>query len=166
MPAKKIAKKAKGPKPIATVTHWFGKINVAILKLNSPIRLGDKLEFKGCDPEFTQIIQSMQINHKFVEKAAKDAEIGVKMSHRVREGVEVFKAAKKADQPQAEQRQIFDYQPITKPGYPSTFPLQQKPRTAPAAPAPIARPQPQVKPQQSPPKPKGAGYSGVKFLSF
>lgn len=85
-------KKMKGPKPIGKVTHWFGKIDVAIVKLATPFKVGDYIEFKGHEVDFVQKIDSMQINHKFVERAAKGKEIGIKVIQKVKEGALVYKA--------------------------------------------------------------------------
>lgn len=79
-------------KPIGTVTHYFDKIMVAIVKASKPISVGDKLQFKGGKVDFTQEVGSMQLEHKPIEKAKAGEEFGVKVDQEVHDGVEVFKA--------------------------------------------------------------------------
>jgi len=79
-------------KPIGKVTHYFGNINVAIIKLiNGNVKIGDKINFKGGeDTDFEQEIGSMQIDHKDIEEAKKGEEFGMKVDQKVREGYEVY----------------------------------------------------------------------------
>ena len=79
-------------KKIGTVTHIYGKIGVAILALVSELKVGDTVQFKGKKTDFTQTIDSIQINHEQVTKAKKGDDIGVKVSQEVDEGDEVFLA--------------------------------------------------------------------------
>ncbi len=73
-----------------TVTHYFGKIGVAAIKLAKPLKAGDKLCFKGATTDFEDTIVSMQIGHEIVASAKKGAEIGLKVKDRVREGDKVY----------------------------------------------------------------------------
>lgn len=84
---------AKTPKPIGKVTHFYGKINVAIVKLAASIKLGDVLRFKGRKGEFVQTVTSMQFNHKPIEKAGRGKEIGLQVNQKVEQNDLVFKAA-------------------------------------------------------------------------
>ena len=83
---KKIAVK----KPIGIVTHFFGAIDVAIVKFNKPIKVGETIQFKGATTDFSEKIKSMQYNHKAIEGAKKGQEVGIKVGDKVREGDEVF----------------------------------------------------------------------------
>ncbi|HCI05646.1 TPA: translation elongation factor-like protein [Patescibacteria group bacterium] len=79
-------------KKIGTVIHIYGKIGVAILALVSELKVGDTVLFKGKKTEFTQTIDSIQINHEQVAKAKKGDDVGIKVSQEVDEGDEVFLA--------------------------------------------------------------------------
>ena len=72
-------------KPIGKVTHYYDKINVAILKLSSPLKTGEEVEFKGTTTDFKQSIDSMEVDHEKVKKAKKGEVIGVKVDEKVRE---------------------------------------------------------------------------------
>lgn len=82
----------KTEKPIGEVTHFYDKIGVAIVKFNKEIGLGIKIRFKGATTDFESTIDSMQFDHKPVEAAKKNQEVGIKVKERVREGDGVFKA--------------------------------------------------------------------------
>lgn len=72
------------------VTHYFGKINVAAIKLSKALKIGDKLHFKGATTDFEDTIKAIQIGHKAVNSAKKGAEIGVEVKDRVRDGDKVY----------------------------------------------------------------------------
>ena len=88
--AKKRTKKKK-EELIGRVTHYFGKIKVATIKLQKPIQLGDEIKIVGGEVDFKQKVSSMEINHKKIKRAKKGEEIGLKVREKVREGYRVFK---------------------------------------------------------------------------
>ena len=76
---KKTAKKARGPKLLGKIMHYYDKIAVAAIKLVAPLKVGDTVNIKGHTTDFCQKIDSMQINHQNVVKAKKGDEIGIKV---------------------------------------------------------------------------------------
>lgn len=79
-------------KPIGKVTHYFGGINVGIVKFNKTVDVGEKIKFKGATTDFEQTIESMQYNHEDIKSAKKNQEVGIKIEQKVREGDEVYAA--------------------------------------------------------------------------
>ena len=79
-------------KKIGDVTHYFGKIGVAVFNLNAALKVGTKVRIKGNKTDFEQTIDSIQIDQKPVEEAGPKDDIGVKVDEKVREGDEVFEA--------------------------------------------------------------------------
>jgi len=77
-------------KKIGEVTHYYGKIGVGIVKLSASIKVGDMLHFVGHSTDFTQLVDSIQIEHKPVQDAKKGDDIGLKVVQKVHEGDEVF----------------------------------------------------------------------------
>ena len=75
----------------AEVTHFFAKINVAVLKLSKTIQIGDKLHILGAHTDFLQEISSMQVDHNPVEEAEPGADVAIKVSARVRRGDKVYR---------------------------------------------------------------------------
>ena len=78
-------------KLIGKITHYFGNIGVAVIELSDTLKVGDNIRIVGGETDFTQIIESMEVEHKKVEEAKKGDSIGVKVSQKVREGYKVYK---------------------------------------------------------------------------
>ena len=77
---------------VGTVTHYFNKIGVAVVALNSSLKCGDTIRItKGGNPKFSQIVESIEIEHEQVEEAKAGEEIGLKVKQVVRKGCSVFK---------------------------------------------------------------------------
>lgn len=78
-------------KLIGVITHYFGKINVAVLKVTEDeVSIGDSIHIKGKHSDFTQTIDSMQVEHEQVKKAKKGDEVGLKVDQPVHEHDEVY----------------------------------------------------------------------------
>jgi translation elongation factor EF-1alpha len=82
---------AEEKKLVGKVTHYFTDIGVAVIELEDIVNVGDEISIEGATTNFTQKIESMQIEHKSVEEAKKGDSIGLKVTDRVREGDQVFK---------------------------------------------------------------------------
>lgn len=78
-------------KEIGVVTDYFQKVNAAAIKLSGPLKVGDKIKFKGGQNEFEQVIDSMQIDRKPIQVAKKGDEIGILVKEKVRKDYKVFK---------------------------------------------------------------------------
>ena len=78
-------------KEVGLVTHFFSKIDVAVIKLKDELSVGDKILFRGSTTNFDQIVKSMQIEHESVEKAKAGQSIGLKVKDKVRENDVVYK---------------------------------------------------------------------------
>lgn len=77
--------------PLGTITHYFAKPEVGVIKLTGGLQVGDTLHFRGHSTDFQQQLTSMQVEHANVEAAAAGSEVAVKVDQRVRPGDEVFK---------------------------------------------------------------------------
>ncbi len=88
----KTAKAVKIPvvKPLGVVTHFYAHIGVAIVKFAKPVKVGDNVSFKGATTNFSQVVGSMQYDHKDIVSAKPKQEVGIKVKKRVREGDEIF----------------------------------------------------------------------------
>lgn len=80
----------KKEQQIGEVTHVFSKISVAVIKFSKPVSVGDKIHIKGHSDDFSQTIESMQIDHEQVQKAKKGEEAGMKVEGKVHEGDKVY----------------------------------------------------------------------------
>lgn len=76
---------------IGEVTHFFGKISVAVLNLTKDLKVGDSVHFLGRNTDFQQEIHSMEIDHEPMTEVSAGDDVAVKVSQRVRRGDSVFR---------------------------------------------------------------------------
>lgn len=76
---------------IGKVTHFFGKIQVAAIKLSSVLRVGDKIAIIGAHTDLEQGVDSIQLDKKQIDEAEPGQEVAIKVSDRVRENDLVYK---------------------------------------------------------------------------
>jgi len=77
-------------KQIGRIAHYFDKIGVAVIELEKPLKVGDTIHVKGATSDFTQKVDSMQVEHKDIDKAKKGDSVGLKVSEKVRPNDKVF----------------------------------------------------------------------------
>lgn len=80
-------------KPAGKVTHYYDKIGVAVIEIQSPLAVGDEIKISGHDCEFTQKIESIQIEHEQIQKAGKGKVVGLKVDQAVKENDLIFKVS-------------------------------------------------------------------------
>lgn len=114
-PRKKPARKAKtrvsrkpAPKPVkpqspppaappgdrvGVVTHYFGHLSVAVVKLDpgTTLRVGENIHIKGHTSDFAQRVDSLQIGHAAVEQVGPDDDFGLKVVDHAREHDVVYR---------------------------------------------------------------------------
>jgi putative protease len=89
---KKIEKAGAGDKQlVGKIVHYYTNIGVAVIDLEAPLAVGDKISIEGSTTNITQPVDSMQIEHNSVLKAKKGDSIGLKVKDRVRDGDNVYK---------------------------------------------------------------------------
>jgi translation elongation factor EF-1alpha len=77
-------------KEIGVITHYFGNISVGIIKLSAQLKVGDTIHIKGAHDDFTQDVDSIQIEHEQVESAKKGDLVGVKVTQKIHANDKVF----------------------------------------------------------------------------
>jgi hypothetical protein len=81
-----------GEVKIGTITHYFSKVQVAAIELtDGELAVGDTVHIKGHTSDFTQEIDSMQIDRVDVPRAGQGQSVGVRVAEHARVGDEVFK---------------------------------------------------------------------------
>ncbi len=76
---------------IGRVVHFYSKIGVAIIQLDSELKVGDRIAIVGSTTDIDQIVKSMQVEHQSIEEARPGDLVGLKVKDRVRETDTVFK---------------------------------------------------------------------------
>ncbi len=79
-------------KKVGQVIKYFGKIGVAAIRLSEgSLKVGDQIHIVGHTTDFTQAVESMQIENRNVQEAGPGADIGIKVKEKVREHDIVYK---------------------------------------------------------------------------
>lgn len=86
-----MKEKTKEGKLIGKITHYFGKIGVAVIKLEDNLRVGDTIRIVGGNTDFLQTVDSMEVDHQKINEAKPGQSIGLKVAQKVREGYKVYK---------------------------------------------------------------------------
>ncbi len=77
---------------IGTVTHFFKGPSVAVVSItDGEIAVGDEVRFKGHTSDFTERINSMEVDHKKVDRAKKGEEVAILVVARARPHDQVFR---------------------------------------------------------------------------
>ena len=87
----KKVKRAKAEKPIGKITHYFGHISVAVIKLSDKLKAGEEIRIVGGETDFNQKVKSMEVEHEKIKEAKKGASVGLKVEQKVREDYKVFR---------------------------------------------------------------------------
>lgn len=103
---KRAAAKAAKPQPaspperpapgerIGVVTHYYGNLLVAIVKLEAgTLRVGDTIHIRGHTSDFSQRVESLQVEHAAVNEVGPHDEFGIRVLQHAREHDIVYKVA-------------------------------------------------------------------------
>lgn len=80
-----------GEQLVGAVTHYYGKARVAGIEVTGgELHVGDTIHVVGHTSDFSQTVESMQIEHDDVGSAKPGNRIGIKIIDRVREHDKVY----------------------------------------------------------------------------
>ena len=71
-------------KLLGEVSHFFDKICVAVIEVKSPMKVGDRISIEGPQTNFTQTINSIQVEHDKIQMAKAGQSVGMKVANPVR----------------------------------------------------------------------------------
>ncbi|MFQ5988790.1 MAG: translation elongation factor-like protein [Candidatus Methylomirabilales bacterium] len=81
-----------GETQVGRVTRYFGKVGVAAVEIQAgDLHIGDTICIRGKTTDFSQTVESMQLEHEVVQKAVPGQLVGIKVRERVRENDLVYK---------------------------------------------------------------------------
>ncbi len=79
-------------KLIGRITHYFSRLSVCAIELtDGELKMGDTIHVSGENTDFTQTVDSMQIEHQSVNQAERGSAVGVKVKKKVREHDQIFR---------------------------------------------------------------------------
>ena len=82
-----------GMERIGIVTHYYNHLSVAIVQLETgSLRVGDLIHIKGHTSDFSQPVESLEIEHVHVNEARPGQSFGLRVKEHAREHDVVYKA--------------------------------------------------------------------------
>lgn len=84
------AEEIKG-KEIGRIFDYFERVGVIAIELSDSLKVGDSIRIVGGETDFTQVVDSMQIEGKSVSKAKKGDRLGIKVSEKCHKGYRIYK---------------------------------------------------------------------------
>jgi putative protease len=78
-------------KEVGTIIHFYPKIMVAVVKVSDSLKVGETIRIAGHTTDFTQTVDSLQIEHQQVQEVPKGETVGLRVAERVREGDKVYR---------------------------------------------------------------------------
>lgn len=76
---------------IGKIAHYYGNISVGIIELLDTLKVGETIHIKGHSSDFTQGVDSMQIEHTTVSEAKTGDSVGIKITQKAHPGDSVFR---------------------------------------------------------------------------
>ncbi len=77
---------------IGKVTHYFSKIGVAAIEITQgSLAVGDTIHIKGHTTDFTQPVDSIQLDNASVPQAGPGQSVGIKVADHARQHDVVYK---------------------------------------------------------------------------
>lgn len=76
---------------VGRISHYFSKIGVAVVVVEAPLKIGDKISIEGGTTKFEQTVSSMQIDKEAIKAAKKGDSVGMKVDSEVKPNDVVYK---------------------------------------------------------------------------
>jgi len=84
---------------IGRVKHFYGHLCVAVLQLNENLKLGDKIHILGHTTDFTQRVNSIEIEHHPVVWVKPGDHVAIKVIGPVRDHDAVYRVVEEETEP-------------------------------------------------------------------
>lgn len=70
---------------VGTIIGYYARIGVAVLDLaDGDLRIGDQIRVHGETTDFTQTVESLEVEHQPLEQAQRGTQVALKVRERVR----------------------------------------------------------------------------------
>jgi len=84
---------------VGKVTHYYNHINVAVLKLDADLKLGDMIHITGHTTDLTQRVASLEVDHHTVVWVKPGEDVALKVIEPVREHDIVYRVVEELPEP-------------------------------------------------------------------
>ena len=78
---------------IGTITHWYGHLSVAGVRLTAPLAVGDRIHIRGHSTDLVETVTSMEIEHQKVDRAEPGDNVALAIEGHVHEHDLIFREA-------------------------------------------------------------------------
>ena len=86
------AQRAPSEERIGVVTHYFSHLSVATVRLEgASLRVGDTIRIHGHTTDFTQKVESLEVDHAPVDEVGPNDDFGLKVADHAREHDVVYR---------------------------------------------------------------------------
>lgn len=76
---------------VGIVDGYYAKIGVAAIRLtDGALQVGDQIRIQGHTTDFTQMVESIQLEHTPIQRAERGSEVALKVRERVRLHDQIF----------------------------------------------------------------------------
>jgi translation elongation factor EF-Tu-like GTPase len=80
-----VEEPARREAAIGTVTHYYSHLGVAIVQINNgTLKTGDRIHVQGHTTDFTQPVESMELEHQHIDQAATGHVVGLRVKDEAR----------------------------------------------------------------------------------
>jgi translation elongation factor EF-1alpha len=76
---------------IGTITHWFGHLSVAAVRLTAPLAVGDRIHIRGHATDLVETVRSLEIEHRKVDRAVPGDDVALAVEGHVHEHDVIFR---------------------------------------------------------------------------
>jgi hypothetical protein len=76
---------------VGIIGYYFNKIGVAVIEMKESLQVGDSIHIIGNTTDFTQKLNTMQIENSPVYHVNRGDEVAIKVKHPVQDGDDVYK---------------------------------------------------------------------------
>ncbi len=72
-------------KQVGKITHYYGHLGVAAVKLEDELKVGDTIRIKGHTSDWTQQVDHIQLEHADIDRAVAGQIVGIQVTEHARE---------------------------------------------------------------------------------
>ena len=76
---------------IGRITHYFSHLSVAAVRLDGPLKVGDRIRIRRHTTDLVQTVDSLEVEHQRVETAGPGDDVALHVDDHVREHDTIYR---------------------------------------------------------------------------